>query len=368
MDITNDPAATPAQRIEALRAVVADEHFPSWVPESNNHIHTCFSFSPYTPTHAALMARRNGLRVVGSVDHDSIGAAAEMSEATRILGMGSVTGFEIRARFGEGTPLGRPIGGTPEAVAAVPRDAVWDHYRRTYGADSLVVAAAGAVEHEELCERVAADLEAAGWDASASARPRERRFETVAPAPPAMTDVEIVRECEQSHVYLACPGIGVRDERRWPMSVLTTILGGGMSSRLFQEVREKRGLAYSTYAFDAPYAGAGAFGLYAGCAPRDVEEVCAVMVGEFERLAADGVSERELRRARGQLRGAMVLGGEDSLARMGRLGRGEVVTGRLRSMEENLRRLSAVTAEEVREMAAWLAGHARARVLVGPRA
>ena len=273
-----------------------------------------------------------------------------------------------RAAFGEGTPLGRPIGGTPEAVAAVPRDAVWDHYRRTYGADSLVVAAAGAVEHEEVCERVAADLEAAGWDASASARPRERRFETVAPAPPAMTDVEIVRECEQSHVYLACPGIGVRDERRWPMSVLTTILGGGMSSRLFQEVREKRGLAYSTYAFDAPYTGAGAFGLYAGCAPRDVEEVCAVMVGEFERLAADGVSERELRRARGQIRGAMVLGGEDSLSRMGRLGRGEVVTGRLRSMEENLRLLDAVTAEQVRELAAWLVGRARARVLVGPRA
>ena len=190
---------------------------------------------------------------------------------------------------------------------------------------------------------------------------------TVAPAPPAMTDVEIVRECEQSHVYLACPGIGVRDERRWPMSVLTTILGGGMSSRLFQEVREKRGLAYSTYAFDAPYAGAGAFGLYAGCAPRAVEEVCAVMVGEFERLAADGVSERELRRARGQIRGAMVLGGEDSLSRMGRLGRGEVVTGRLRSMEENLRLLDAVTAEQVRELAAWLVGRARARVLVGPR-
>ena len=102
--------------------------------------------------------------------------------------------------------------------------------------------------------------------------------------------------------------------------------------------------------------------------PRDVEEVCAVMVGEFERLAADGVSERELRRARGQIRGAMVLGGEDSLSRMGRLGRGEVVTGRLRSMEENLRLLDAVTAEQVRELAAWLVGRARARVLVGPRA
>ena len=133
-------------------------------------------------------------------------------------------------------------------------------------------------------------------------------------------------------------------------------------------MREKRGLAYSTYAFDASYAGAGAFGLYAGCAPGDVDEVCAVMVGEFEAMAADGPTEREMARVRGQIGGALVLGGEDFLARMGRLGRGEVVTGRLRSMDENLRQLEAVTAEQVRELAAWLAGHARARVLVGPRA
>ena len=272
-----------------------------------------------------------------------------------------------RAAFGEDTPLGRPIGGTNETVIAVPRDAVWEHYKRTYASDTLVVAAAGAVDHDEVCERVLADLAAAGWDASPDAAPRERRFEIEPFAPLDVHDITVPRESEQSHLYLTCQGIAVRDERRWAMSVLTTILGGGMSSRLFQEVREKRGLAYSTYAFDAPYAGAGAFGLYAGCAPRDVEEVCAVMVGEFERLAADGVSERELRRARGQIRGAMVLGGEDSLSRMGRLGRGEVVTGRLRSMEENLRLLDAVTAEQVRELAAWLVGRARARVLVGPR-
>ena len=271
-----------------------------------------------------------------------------------------------RAAFGEGTPLGRPIGGTPETVTAVPRDAVWEHYRRTYASDALVVAVAGAVDHEQVCERVAQDLAAAGWDASAGAVPRERRFETEPFTPLEVQDVTIERDSEQSHVYLTCQGIAVRDERRWPMSVLTTILGGGMSSRLFQEVREKRGLAYSTYAFDASYAGAGAFGLYAGCAPGDVDEVCAVMVGEFEAMAADGPTEREMARARGQIGGAMVLGGEDSLARMGRLGRGEVVTGRLRSMDENLRQLEAVTAEQVRELAAWLAGHARARVLVGP--
>ena len=273
-----------------------------------------------------------------------------------------------RAAFGEGTPLGRPIGGTYETVTAVPRDAVWEHYQRTYGSDTLVVAAAGAVSHEEVCERVAADLAAAGWDCSAASQPRPRRFETEPWTALDVHDVTVRRQSEQSHVYLTCQGIATRDERRWPMSVLTTILGGGMSSRLFQEVREKRGLAYTTYAFDTSYAGAGAFGLYAGCAPQDVDEVCTVMVGEFEKLAADGVTERELERARGQIRGSMVLGGEDSLARMGRLGRGEVVTGRLRSMEENLRRLERVTGQDVQDLAAWLLAQRRARVLVGPAA
>lgn len=273
-----------------------------------------------------------------------------------------------RAAFGEDTPLGRPIGGTPATVTAVLRDAVWDHYQRTYASDTLVVAAAGAVEHEAVCEAVLEDLAAGGWDTSAQASPRERRFETEPLTPLDVHDITIRRESEQSHVYLTCQGIPVRDERRWPMSVLTTILGGGMSSRLFQEVREKRGLAYTTYAFDASYAGAGAFGLYAGCAPADVEEVCQVMVGEFEKIAEHGVTGRELARARAQIRGSMVLGGEDSLARMGRLGRGEVVTGRLRSMGENLRRLEAVTGEEIRELAAWLVSQRRARVLVGPAA
>lgn len=271
-----------------------------------------------------------------------------------------------KAAFGEDAPLGRPIGGTPEVIAAVARDAVWEHYKRTYASDTLVVAAAGAVNHDEVCERVMADLAEAGWDTSASAAPRPRRFETTAVEPLDVHDVTVRRETEQAHVYLTCQGIAVRDERRWAMSVLTTILGGGMSSRLFQEVRERRGLAYSTYAFDVSYAGAGAFGMYAGCAPRDVEEVCAVMEGEFERLATHGVTEHELARARGQLTGSMVLGGEDSLARMGRLGRGEVVTGRLRSMDESVRLLRSVTAAEVQEVATWLAGQARARVLVGP--
>ena len=167
-------------------------------------------------------------------------------------------------------------------------------------------------------------------------------------------------------MVLGGAGLQSGDERRFTMTVLNAALGGGMSSRLFHTIREQKGLAYSTFSFSGSYSDAGFFGMYAGCAPEAVDEVCAVMAGEFDRLAADGVADPEMDRARGQLRGAMVLGGEDCLARMGRLGRGEVVTGRLRSMEENLRRLNAVTAEEVRETAAWLAAQRRARVLVGP--
>ena len=105
MDATNDATLSQDERTAALREAIRGEAFPEWVPESNNHIHTCYSFSPYTPTHAALLARRAGLRVVGSVDHDSIAAAPEMTAATRALGMGSVTGFEIRARFDPDGPL-----------------------------------------------------------------------------------------------------------------------------------------------------------------------------------------------------------------------------------------------------------------------
>lgn len=271
-----------------------------------------------------------------------------------------------RAAFGQETPLGRPIGGTPATVSTVSREAIWEHYQRTYASDSVVVAAAGAVNHDDICEQVLRDFERAGWDLSSSASPRPRRFEVEVEVPLDVQDQTAQRDSEQSHLYLTCQGIASRDERRWAMNMLTTILGGGMSSRLFQEVRERRGLAYTTYAFDTSYAGAGAFGLYAGCAPEKVEEVYAVMLGEWEKLAEHGVSKRELERARGQIRGSMVLGGEDSLARMGRLGRAEIVTGRLRSMEENLRLLDAVTSREIQELAAWLLTHQRARVVVGP--
>jgi predicted Zn-dependent peptidase len=139
------------------------------------------------------------------------------------------------------------------------------------------------------------------------------------------------------------------------MAVLNSILGGGMSSRLFQEIREKRGLAYSVYSFSPSYADAGLFGLYAGCSPSKAGQVAELLLGEFRRLADGGVTDEEMRRASGQLSGASALALEDSDTRMSRLGRSELTHGEFADLDEALRRLSLVTAADVRELARELA-------------
>ncbi|MFD1504177.1 insulinase family protein [Georgenia yuyongxinii] len=284
-------------------------------------------------------------------------------------------------------PLGRPIGGTPETIRAVPREAVVEHYRRTYVPRELVVTAAGSVDHDALCEQVLRAVQEGGWALDADAVPAERRVgaavagargvppgsgAVIVPGPETAllpqqgSAVTVQRPTEQANVLLGGPGIAAGDERRYVLSVLTTVLGGGMSSRLFQEIREKRGLAYSTYAFASSYAEAGTFGLYAGCAPGNVTQVVELLTTEWDRLVRDGISEDELRRGVGQLRGNMVLGLEDNGSRMSRLGRAEIVHGELTSLDEMIDRISKVTAPQVRELAADLAAGPRSLVAVGP--
>ncbi|MFC7405295.1 M16 family metallopeptidase [Georgenia alba] len=285
-------------------------------------------------------------------------------------------------------PLGRPIGGTPETIRAVPRDAVLEHYRRTYVPSELVVTAAGSVDHERLCAQVLDAVRQGGWELDPQAAPVPRRLgaadahargvdvpgsgAVVLPGPESVllpttgSAVTVHRPIEQANVLLGGPGLAAGDERRYVLSVLTTVLGGGMSSRLFQEVREKRGLAYATYAFASSYAEAGTFGLYAGCAPDKVEEVTTLLGTEWQRLAEEGISEEELRRGIGQLRGNIVLGLEDNGSRMSRLGRAEIVHGELVGLDELIARISAVTADQVRELAAELAATPRSLVIVGP--
>lgn len=265
------------------------------------------------------------------------------------------------------TPLGRPVGGTAAAIRAVGRDAVWDHYRHSYGPDTLVVAAAGSVDHDHLLEVVQESLERAGWGSDGAASPLGPRARRAESGWTERGEGEVVRhrDVEQAHVIVGCSSMRAGDPRRPVMSVLLSLLGGSMSSRLFQEVREKRGLAYSTYAFDAPYADAGAFGMYAGTSPSRVGEVEALMLAQLEEVAADGPTEEELERVRGQVRGGLALGLEDNWSRMTRLGRSEV-QGRYLTVAAALARIEAVTREDVRSLAADLASAPRRRAVVLP--
>ncbi|MBT0995756.1 insulinase family protein [Cellulomonas sp. DKR-3] len=269
-------------------------------------------------------------------------------------------------------PLGRPIGGTPDTIRAVPRDAVWEHYRWHYRPETLVVSAAGGVDHDQLCAQVSDALAAGGWDLSGEGSPRGRR----APArgldageqglPAVGAERSVRRHTEQANVVVGCTSLTATDDRRFTLSVLNAVLGGGMSSRLFQEVREKRGLAYSTYSFASGHSDTGVFGLYAGCTPAKVDEVVALMVAEWERLADAPITSAELARSVGQLSGGLVLGMEDSGSRMSRLGKAELVHGELLSIDESLERVRAVTVEDVQELAAELASRPRSVVRVGP--
>jgi len=248
-------------------------------------------------------------------------------------------------------PLGRPIGGNPQTIGAVSRDAVWNHYGVNYRPQDLVITVAGAVDHDELVRGVTTALERAGWDLAVPAAPVARRDATTDLVEPGSGLVVAHRPLEQATIIAGVPGLAAADERRVVLATLNSILGGGMSSRLFQEIREKRGLAYSVYSFTPSYSDSGLVGLYAGCSPAKAPQVAELMLGEFARLARDGVSEGELERAIGQLSGASALALEDSDTRMSRLGRSELTLGEFVDLDESLRRLTLVTRGDIGALA-----------------
>jgi predicted Zn-dependent peptidase len=267
-------------------------------------------------------------------------------------------------------PLGRPIGGTPQTIEAVGRDDIAEHYREHYDAPALVVTAAGGIDHDGVVATVARQLSDSGWPLSASAAPRPRRDADGAQAPLDELGkgglLVVRRPTEQANVLLGTVGLTANDGRRYVMSILNAVLGGGMSSRLFQEIRERRGLAYSVYSFASGYSDSGWFGLYAGCAPGKVDEVVTLLRAGLEELAEHGVGAEELARAKGQVGGGLVLGLEDSGSRMTRLGRAELVHGTFMSIDSTLAAVRAVTADEVRALAGELAERPRSLAVVGP--
>ena len=265
--------------------------------------------------------------------------------------------------FGD-APLGRPILGSVESITSIGRNAIAGYYRRRYRPQDMVVSVAGNLDHATVVRLVrkafaAADL--VGGDTTPSApRDGDRRTGHVA-----ATRV-VRRTTEQANLVLGVPGVSRTDERRFALGVLNAALGGGMSSRLFQEVREKRGLAYSVYSYHAQYAETGLFGVYAGCVPPKLHDVLAICREELAKVAADGITEQELERGKGQLRGSLVLGLEDTGSRMSRIGKAELVYGDLLSVDEVLAHIDAVTLDEVSETAAVLLRAEPTLAVVGP--
>ena len=277
-------------------------------------------------------------------------------------------GDVVNERFFEAVlgdhPLGRPIGGSPETIRAATRDAVWNHYRGNYRPQDLVITVAGAVDHDELVAGVTSALERAGWDMGLAATPVPRRDGTLSPIERGSHLTVVQRPIEQANVIVGVEGLSATDPRRATLAVLNAILGGGMSSRLFQEIREKRGLVYSTYSFSPSYSDAGLVGLYAGCAPSKAVQVTELLMSEFRRMA-DGVTAEEIARVTGQISGASALALEDSDARMSRLGRSEITLGEFVDLDESLRRLSLVTADGIRDLAAELSSRPLSIAAVG---
>lgn len=247
-----------------------------------------------------------------------------------------------RAVFGDGHPLGRPIIGTADVVGNVPVPEIAAYHRERYVGGNLVVAAAGSIDHDRLVALVEGAFTPEPGD------PRE--FE---PAPEAIEPRVCFhrKETEQYHVAVGGRGIRRADERRFALRVLDTILGGSSSSRLFQEVREKRGLAYSVFSYSSQFLDAGQVSVYVGTRPDRVPEALEVIAAELHRLQEDPISDEELVRARENLKGRTVLGMESTHARMNRLGASILMDVPLLSLDEIITRIDAVTAADVAELA-----------------
>jgi predicted Zn-dependent peptidase len=268
--------------------------------------------------------------------------------------------------FGD-TPIGRPILGTAGSINSITRDQIAGHYAARYKPENLVVAAAGSLDHAEVVELTRS---AFGPALTATADPLPPRLPAPGRRPgpgPAGTGVRLVsRGIEQANLVLGCGGLSRTDDRRFALGVLNAALGGGMSSRLFQEVREKRGLAYSVYSFSSQHADSGMWGVYAGCMPAKADEVLAICQDEIAKVISGGLTDDELSRGKGQLRGSIVLGLEDPSSRMSRLGKAELVYPRLEPVEEILAAIGAVTHDDVREVAAEVLAQPKALAVVGP--
>jgi predicted Zn-dependent peptidase len=265
--------------------------------------------------------------------------------------------------FGD-TPLGRPILGTVDSIKAITREQIFEHYQARYTPEHLVVAAAGNLDHDTVVALVRQSFGAALDRRAEPAGPRLKGSHLSGQAGTGPTLVS--RSIEQANLVLGCEALARTDERRFALGVLNAAFGGGMSSRLFQEVRERRGLAYSVYSFSGQHADTGIWGIYVGCLPSKADEVLAICTEEITKVVEGGLTGAELARGKGQVRGSIVLGLEDPSSRMSRLGKSELVYPRLEPVDEVIASIDAVTHDDIRAIAAEVLTRPKALAVVGP--
>jgi predicted Zn-dependent peptidase len=265
-------------------------------------------------------------------------------------------------RLWPGDPLGRPVLGTAETISAMSRDQVRRFWKKHYVPGNFVVSAAGNLDHDELEGLVTSfmDTETPAAGRGTMIQDPER------PSEPARGANVRRRDTEQAHICLGTAGLSRADPRRFAFGVVNDAIGGGMSSRLFQEIREKRGLVYSVFSYHSMFAHTGAFVVYAGTAPSRAREVIDLIVGELDEVAEKGLTEEELERAKSHMRGSLVLSVEDTSARMNRLGKSEIAHGEVITLDEVLDRIDAVTADDARAVAEEVLTRPRSLTVIGP--
>jgi predicted Zn-dependent peptidase len=335
-----------------------------------------FTAREYTCFHARVLGEdlNRAIDVLGDMVTSSTLSAADI-EAERTVILDEIAMHEddpddvvnnllAAQMWGEGS-LGRPIAGTAETIAAMSRAQIVRYYRTRYRPENMVLSVAGNLDHAKV---VRAAKRAFGRNAfldDVSARPvlprSSRRFLTSRGGAARET-----RPFEQVNLVLGFDGVDRNDPRRYSMGVLNAVLGGGTSSRLFQEVRERRGLAYAVYTFTTHYSDAGSFAIEVGCLPAREAQVLEVLKAELVRLTEEPISEPELTRSKGQLRGGLVLGLEDTGARMSRIGKAELMYREMLGVDAVLARIDAVTVEDVHELAKEIFSGEETLAVVGP--
>ena len=253
-------------------------------------------------------------------------------------------------------PLGRAILGTTDIVSQMPRETLKGYIDTQYGSDRMILSAAGNLDHDALAGL--AEKAFGSVTASQAAEPQAGVYSG--------GDNREVRDLEQAHLVMGFEGVGYDDDDYYPLAVLSTALGGGMSSRLFQEVREKRGLVYSIYTFSSAYQDGGLFGLYAGTGEEEVAELVSVVCDELKRVAADRMDGEEIARSRAQIKAGVLMSLESTSSRAERVARHLQIYNRIIPVDEIARRIDSVTAEDVRRVAERLLTSPPTLAALGP--